>query len=281
MPVACPGAVLRRGVPLGPLTTMKVGGPAEYFAEPRTIEELAALLATGIPWRILGSGANLLVRDRGVEGLVIRLHRLQRREGLYVEAGRNLPNLVKETVSEGLAGLECLAGVPATVGGAVAMNAGGRHGEIGDAIRFVDVLENGEVRRLSRAEVGFRYRGTALGGRPVVGAQFELRPDPRVGERYDAILAAKKATQPLGCRNAGCMFRNPPGGHAGRLIDESGLKGLAVGGIHVSRKHANFFVNDGTGTADDVFRLADLVRDAVRRRAGVELELEIVVWGEA
>lgn len=277
MAVACLQG-LRRDVPLAPHTTMKIGGPAEFFFEPRSIEELAAV---DRPCRILGSGANLLVRDVGVRGIVIRLSKLNARRGLYVEAGANLATLVKETVGEGLAGLECLAGVPASVGGAIAMNAGGRHGEIGSVVKCVDVLDGGVVRRLTREEVGFRYRGTALGARVVLGAEFELRPDPDARRRYDEILAAKKATQPLGCRNAGCMFRNPAGLPAGRLIEEAGLKGAAVGGVHVSRKHANFFVNDGSGTADDVFRLVDLVRGTVRHRLGAELELEIIVWGEA
>ncbi len=281
MAIACPDVLLRRDVPLAPLTTMKVGGTADLFAEPASLEELSALLSRGGPIRILGSGANLLVRDSGVRGLVIRLHRLQRRRGLYVEAGRNLATLVKETVAEGRAGLECLAGVPATVGGAVAMNAGGRHGEIGSAVKSVDVIEEGRLVRRSRAEVGFRYRGTALGSAVVVGAELDLGFDPGVRARYEEILAAKKATQPLGCRNAGCMFRNPTVLSAGRVIDEAGLKGRSVGGIHVSRKHANFFINDGSGTADDAFRLVDLVREEVRRRTGIELELEIVVWGEA
>ncbi|MBI2900746.1 MAG: UDP-N-acetylmuramate dehydrogenase [Planctomycetes bacterium] len=280
MPLACSDLGLRRNVPLGPLTTMKVGGPAAFFAEPRTLDELAAATSLGVPIRVLGAGADLLVNDGGVPDLVVRLTRMHARRGLYVEAGANLPNLVKETVAEGLGGLECLAGVPATVGGAVAMNAGGRHGEIGDAVRFVDVLEDGRIRRLSHDEVGFRYRGTALADRIVVGVEFDLRPDPAARARYEEILAAKKATQPLGCSNSGCMFRNPPGLSAGRLIDEAGLKGAGVGGARVSRKHANFFVNDGIATASDVFRLIDLVRDQVRRRTGIELELEVVVWGK-
>lgn len=265
--------------PLAPHTTMKVGGPAEFFVEPRNEEELAAVFLAArecdLPVRFLGSGANLLVRDEGVRGAVLRLGRFNRRVDAHVQAGYNLAKLVHETVAEGLAGLECLAGVPATVGGAIAMNAGGRHGEIRDAIRYVDVMTpEGTIRRLSRREAGFHYRGASLGGAIVLGAGFELKPDPDVRARYDAVLAAKKESQPLGTHNAGCMFKNPPGGHAGRIIDEHGLKGIRVGGARVSPRHANFIENEGGATASDVLRLVELVRG----RVPVALDLEILVW---
>ncbi|HYF01139.1 MAG TPA: UDP-N-acetylmuramate dehydrogenase [Planctomycetota bacterium] len=269
----------RAEAPLGPLTTLKVGGPADYLVEPRDETELADVFRAAwegdVPVRFLGSGANLLVRDEGVRGAVVRLSRFDRRHGLHVQAGYNLAKLCKETAAEGLAGLEVLAGVPATVGGAIRMNAGGRHGEIASAVRYVDVLTTaGQVRRLSREEVGFRYRGTRLDGAIVVAAGFDLKPDDGVRARYDAILGEKKRSQPLGTHNAGCMFKNPPGGHAGRIIDQCGLKGLRVGDAHVSRKHANFIVNDGRATAADVLRLVDLIQ----RRAPVPLELEVLVW---
>jgi UDP-N-acetylmuramate dehydrogenase len=273
------GVSVRTQVPLAPYTTMKVGGPAEYFIEPRDEEELARVVRAArdcdVPWRVLGSGANLLVRDGGVPGAVLRLTRFTRREGLHVQAGYNLAKLVKETVTEGLGGLECLAGVPAAVGGAVRMNAGGRHGEISDSIRYVDVMDpDGSLRRLAAAEVGFRYRTTGLGPSVVVAAGFALAPDPGARERYERVLGDKKRSQPLGSPSAGCMFRNPPGGHAGRVIDECGLKGERVGRAHVSRKHANFIVNEGGATASDVLRLVDLIRS----RVPVPLELEVLVW---
>lgn len=265
--------------PLGPYTTLKVGGPAEFFIEPRSEEEIAGVSRAAreceVPFRMLGSGANLLVRDEGVPGAVVRLTRLARRDGLRVQAGYSLPKLVKETVAQGLAGLECLAGVPATVGGAVAMNAGGRHGEIAGALRSVDVLTpQGSIRTLLREEVGFRYRGTALAGAVVLAAEFDLRPDPGVRERYEAILGDKKRSQPLGSPNAGCMFKNPPGDAAGRIIDRCGLKGERVGCAHVSRKHANFIINEGGATAADILRLID----RIRRKVPVPLELEVLVW---
>src|SRR5262245_51228259 len=213
----------RTGEPLGPYTTMKVGGPADFLVEPRTPGELAATVRAArecdVPLRILGSGANLLVRDAGVRGAVVRLNHFARRDGLHVQAGYHFARLVKETAAEGLGGLECLAGIPAQVGGAIRMNAGGRHGETSAAVKYVDVLTpDAELRRLSRDEVGFRYRGTALGDAIVIAAGFDLRPADGIWERYNDVLAQKKSSQPLGVPSAGCMFKNPPGGHAGRII---------------------------------------------------------------
>jgi UDP-N-acetylmuramate dehydrogenase len=265
--------------PLGPYTTMKVGGPADYFVEPRSPEELAAAFRAAreceLPVRILGSGANLLIRDEGVRGVVVRLTHLTRRDGLHVEAGYTFAKLVKETAAEGLSGLECLAGIPAHVGGAIRMNAGGRHGETAAAVAYVDVMTPaGELRRLTKDQVGFRYRGTGLGDAVVVAAGFDLRPAEGIGERYNDVLRQKKSSQPLGTHNAGCMFKNPPGGQAGRIIDECGLKGLRVGNAHVSEKHANFIENDGGATAADILRLVD----QIRARVPVPLELEVLVW---
>ncbi len=270
---------IRLDEPLALHTTFGVGGPADFFIEPRDEEELAGVVRAargcGMPLRFLGGGANLLVRDEGVRGAVARLAGLNRREGMHVQAGFGLGRLVRETAAAGLAGLEGLAGVPGSVGGAVKMNAGGRHGEIGAAVRYVDVRgDAGEVRRIRREDVGFRYRGTGLNGDVILAAGLDLRPDPAARERHDAILEEKKAGQPLGSRSAGCVFKNPPGGPAGKLIEECGLKGERVGGARVSRRHANFIVNDGGATASDILKLIDVIR----RRVPAELELEIQVW---
>lgn len=269
----------RLSEPLAPYTTMKVGGPADLFVEPRTPGELAATIRAArecdLPVRILGSGANLLIRDEGVRGVVVRLTHFARREGLHVQAGYNFARLVKETAAEGLGGLEWLAGIPAQVGGAIRMNAGGRHGETSTAVKYVDVLTaDAQLRRLSREEAGFRYRGTALGDAIVIAAGFDLRPADGVRERYEEVLGQKKISQPLGTHNAGCMFKNPPGGHAGRIIDGCGLKGMRVGNAHVSERHANFIENDGGATAADILRLVELIQS----RAPVPLELEVLVW---
>jgi UDP-N-acetylmuramate dehydrogenase len=264
---------------LAPFTTMKVGGPAEWLVEPEHEEQLADVFRAArefdVPVRVLGSGANLLVRDEGVRGAVVRLTHFDRRIGLHVQAGYNLARLCKETAAEGLGGLEALAGIPATVGGAVRMNAGGRHGETAAAVRSVDVMTpDGAIRRLKRDEVGFAYRSTRLGDAVVLAADFALEPADGVRERYDAVMNEKKRNQPLGTHNAGCMFKNPPGGHAGRIIDACGLKGERVGAAHVSRKHANFIVNDGGATATDVLLLVD----KIKKRVPVPLELEVLVW---
>jgi UDP-N-acetylmuramate dehydrogenase len=270
---------VRLGELLAPYTTMKVGGPADFFVEPRTPGELAATFRAArecdVPVRILGSGANLLIRDEGVRGAVIRLTHFNRRDGLHVQAGYNFSKLVKETAAEGLGGLECLAGIPAQVGGAIRMNAGGRHGETAGAVKYVDVMTpDAELRRLSRDEVGFRYRGTNLGAAVVIAAGFDLKPAEGIGDRYEEVMSQKKSSQPLGTHNAGCMFKNPPGGHAGRIIDQCGLKGARVGNAHVSERHANFIENDGGATAADVLRLVELIQG----RAPVPLELEVLVW---
>ncbi len=155
------------------------------------------------------------------------------------------------------------------------MNAGGRHGETSSAVKYVDVMTpEGDLRRLTRDEVGFRYRGTDLGSAVVLAAGFDLRPSEGIWERYDEVLSQKKSSQPLGTHNAGCMFKNPPGGHAGRIIDECGLKGLRVGNAHVSERHANFIENDGGATADDILRLVE----KIQQRASQPLELEVLVW---
>ena len=155
------------------------------------------------------------------------------------------------------------------------MNAGGKHGDIASSVRYVDVMTPaGEIRRMSKDQVGFRYRRTSLDGAIVIAAGFDLRPADGVRARYDAVMDEKRKAQPLGTHNAGCMFKNPPGGQAGRMIDECGLKGERVGGAHVSRKHANFIVNDGSATASDVLALVDRIRS----RVPAPLELEVEVW---
>ncbi|HZL72995.1 MAG TPA: UDP-N-acetylmuramate dehydrogenase [Planctomycetota bacterium] len=281
---------VREGHPLASGTTFRIGGPARWLVEPDSPEQAAdtlrAALECDIPLRLLGGGSNLLVRDTGVDGAVLRLNRLSSvawgSDGsATVEGGASLPRLVKEATRCGLSGLEGLTGVPGSVAGALVMNAGGRHGEIGPSVRWVDVVESdGTRRRLTRDEAGFRYRNSDLRGRIVLGARLELAPtDPvALAATYDDIMRDKKETQPLGRPNAGCVFKNPAGGKAGRLIDECGLKGARAGAARVSRKHANFIVNEGRATADDVLCLIDRIRAEVSARSGVSLELEILVW---
>ncbi|HEU4339337.1 MAG TPA: UDP-N-acetylmuramate dehydrogenase [Planctomycetota bacterium] len=280
----------RPGHPLASGTTFRIGGPARWLVEPASTDQAADTLRAArecdISLKLLGGGSNLLVRDEGVDGAVLRLNRLKAvawgTDGsATIEGGASLPRLVKEATQRGLSGLEGLTGVPGSVAGALVMNAGGRHGEIGPTVRWVDVLESdGTPRRLSQAEAGFRYRASDLRGRIVVGARLELNPSDPTGlaAKYGEIMRDKKETQPLGRPNAGCIFKNPAGAKAGRLIDECGLKGARAGAAHVSSKHANFIINEGRATADDVLELIDRIRAAVSSRRGVSLELEILVW---
>jgi UDP-N-acetylmuramate dehydrogenase len=281
---------VRPGHPLASGTTFRIGGPARWLVEPESPAQAAdsvrAALECDVPLRLLGGGSNLLVRDAGVDGAVLRLNRLasvawSEDGSVLVEGGASLPRLVKEATRRGLSGLEGLTGVPGSVAGALVMNAGGRHGEIGPAVRWVDVLDgDGTPRRLSREEAGFRYRDSNLRGRIVLGARLELSPtDPgRLAATYDDIMRDKMETQPLGRPNAGCVFKNPAGAKAGKLIDECGLKGARAGAAHVSHKHANFIVNEGRASADDVLCLIDRIRGAVSARSGFTLDLEILIW---
>lgn len=286
-----------RSLLLSPLTTLRVGGPADICA-PASVEELKLLLEwcaeTATPWRVLGRGSNLLVSDDGVPGVVIQTRALDRLsfgedgmrgEDVEVTAGAGLRTsvLLGRTRERGLGGLECLVGYPATVGGAARMNAGGKWGSTGQRIERVRVVgPGGVVRELSAEECRFAYRSSALAG--CVVAEVVLRL-PRVDvreyrARIDAIHREKAASQPLSEPSAGCVFKNPKGSSAGALVDGAGLKGLRVGGAEVSCVHGNFIVNKGGATALDVHELIDRVREGVERRSGVRLELEVEVWGE-
>ncbi len=282
---------ITRSSPLSTLTTLGVGGPAEVCA-PRDVDELRLVLEwcaeTATPWRALGRGSNLVVADEGVPGVVVHtraMRSLRFGEDGEVVAGGGLRTsvLLARTLERGLGGLESLVGYPASVGGAARMNAGGRWGCAGDRIERVRVAgPGGVVREMSAEECRFGYRTSALAGFVVAEVTFRLPLVERSAcrTRIEAIRREKAALQPLAARSAGCVFRNPPGHSAGRLVDECGLKGLRVGGASVSTVHGNFIVNDGGATAADVLALVDRVREGVERRAGVSLELEVEVWGE-
>lgn len=282
---------VERDRPLAPYTTFRIGGPAGMLASPRNVEELAGLwkcsLETQTPVRVIGAGANVLVSDSGWDGIVISLRRMNRLSfngaRVRAEGGCSFPRLVMKTVVRGLAGLEGLGGIPASVGGAVFMNAGGRFGETADATESVEVLTpSGAVRRLPRAAVPFRYRDCGLEGHVILAARFALREaDPAcLRARFEAIVREKRRRQPMREPSAGCIFRNPDGISAGRAIEESGMKGARCGAAEVSERHANFIVNRGGATAADVRALIEQVRGAVSARLGIDLELEVRIWGE-
>jgi len=277
---------------LAPYTTWRIGGPAEILAEPVDREDLLLALRWaregGIPWRILGNGSNLLVRDEGVRGLVLRTRRaLDRVETsgatLEVGAGTSLPAVANFAASRGLAGLEFAAGIPGTVGGALVMNAGWHEHEIGAVVREVERAGlDGLVERWPRERCAFAYRTSALRAKPgvVLGAVLDLRPDDpaAIRARLDAYAAARRRNQPTELPSCGSVFLKPEGDFAGRLIEAAGLKGARIGGIQVSPKHANFFVNLGGGTAADALALIEHVGAEVEARFGVHLEREVEIW---
>ncbi len=286
--------MVRRAFPLDRLTALRVGGPADRLATPRTDAELLETLARasdeGLPVRVLGGGQNLLVDDAGVEGLVLSLRRLKgievRGDLIVARAGVTIARLVATSVRHSLKGLECLVGVPGTIGGAIRMNAGGVHGAIGDHVEWVrGVTVHGEPFRFSGAACGFQYRGSRLDGAIVSEAGIRLeRVNEDLRMRTREIFAKKRASQPLGAATAGCMFRNPglPGKEsAGWLIDQTGMKGVRRGGARFSPLHANFVENRGDATFADIWSLLSEAVGRVTDRFGVDLRLEVQVWKRA
>lgn len=284
---------LLRDEPLAPYTSLRIGGPADAMAFPQDLADLAALLrgavARGIPVFVLGGGSNTLVRDGGIRGLVINMgeaFRELRAEGPAVTAGASvrISRLLALCARVGLAGLECLTGIPGTVGGAVWGNAGAHGGATADRLAAVRVVTaDGRELSLDREAIPFAYRHAGLPpGSVVVEAVFRLEPgDPgEIRRRISKLLVQRNQTQPVEWRSAGCIFKNPEGEYAGRLVDVAGLKGRRVGDAVISERHGNFVVNVGGARAADVLGLVDLMRRGVREASGRDLELEIRVVGE-
>jgi UDP-N-acetylmuramate dehydrogenase len=292
MIVSEPAPVCVEDAPLAPLTSFGLGGRARVLATVSSSEQLGGLLSwaheTDLPVYVLGGGANVLVSDDGVDGLVVRL-----KGGAFDEirwngprvtagAGADMAKLTLASVRRDLSGLECMAGIPGTVGGCIRMNAGGKFGEIGSVVRRVWTVDRSGCRReWKQEELGFRYRGCALRDEIIERAELELTPAEagRAVARYREVWAYKRQSQPLAGDSAGCIFKNPPGISAGALIDRAGLKGTSVGGAAVSQEHANFIVASDGASASDVIKLIDTVRRRVKECFGVQLELEVNVWG--
>ncbi len=283
--------IVQEQAPLAPLTWYRIGGPARYLIRPRTPAELAEVarrcVENDLRMHVLGLGANLLVGDAGVNGAVLRLDADHWRQvhiaGTTVEvgAGVDLQKLVLRTVRSGLAGLECLAGIPGTVGGGVKMNAGGKFGDLGAVVRTVTVMDSaGNAFDRDKDDLVFGYRSTNITAPFILGATLELDEDDpaRIMRKTKEIWMYKRNTQPLNTKNCGCTFKNPRGLSAGALIDQAGLKGTRVGGAEVSDKHANFIIAHPGCRADDVLGLVRLIREKVADRTGVELESEVQVW---
>jgi UDP-N-acetylmuramate dehydrogenase len=285
------GIELDIDAPLGPLTTLRLGGPADRLATPRSRDELLAALAlardAGAPLFVLGNGSDVVVADAGIRGLVVR-NRARGlsidRQTLTADSGAPMAMLVKRCTAEGLAGFEFGISIPGSLGGAVWANAGAHGGEMRDVVTQVEVLADGEPRMLDAGDCAFAYRESRFkhSGEVVLGATMSLQPGSpdAIAARVAVNQAQRKATQPLAEQNAGSVFRNPPGDHAGRLIDAAGLKGFRLGTAQVSMLHANFMLSDPGGRAADIRALGDHVRAAVAERFGVELQYEIEFVGD-
>jgi UDP-N-acetylmuramate dehydrogenase len=282
---------VREKVPLAERTWFKVGGAAQYFAEPASVDDLQGVVQRcrdeGMHARLLGGGSNVLVRDEGVTGMVISLAnesfasiKIDGRR-VTIGGGASLANAITVTVGAGLAGLEPLVGIPGTVGGALHGNAGSHGGDIGQWATSASVMtRSGEIIERERGDLVFAYRQSSLDELVILEAQFELEEeDPiEVTKRMQKQWIVKKANLPMAHENTGCIFKNPRGMSAGMLIDQCGLKGEQVGGVEVSQRHANFFIAKPGATAKDILQLIDVVRNRVAERMGVELETEIEIW---
>jgi UDP-N-acetylmuramate dehydrogenase len=283
--------IVRQQEPLAQRTWLRLGGPAEFFAEPNSVDELAALVRRcrneDVPIRLLGGGSNVLVRDEGVSGMVINLSSPAfsqiRIAGSHVTAGGGvkLAHAISETVRAGLAGLEPLVGIPGTIGGALHGNSGSRGGDIGQwACRATVMTRAGDILQRNREDLVFAYRQSSLDELVILSGEFQLESeDPvQLTKRMQKQWIIKKAGLPLSHQNVACVFKNPRGMSAGMLIEQAGLKGTRVGGVEVSQRHANFIVAEAGASSQDVLRLIDLIRSRVAERLGVELEAELEIW---
>jgi UDP-N-acetylmuramate dehydrogenase len=281
--------------PLSKHTSLGVGGPADFFVIPHSIAALAELIRyatdAGVPYLVLGEGTNIIVRDAGVRGMVIRIaDNLSEihRDGTQVtaQAGARVAMLCRRCCEWGLTGLEFAGGIPGSVGGAVVMNAGAYEGEMRQVVDWVTAIKpSGKIERLTRDELGLRYRDSIFQHEDLIVAEVGFLLDKgkarEIRARTYEIVECRCSMQPLARRSAGSVFKRPDGDYAGRLLEAIGAKGLQVGGAMISQKHANFIVNGGGATASDILRLIELVQKRVQERFGIRLEPEVMVVGEA
>jgi len=289
-----PGSTFRPFEPMARHTTFRIGGPADLFVQPTDGDDLTAAVAfahaKGLPIRVIGNGSNLLVGDRGIRGLVVRLapHFSEmewREDGVIAGGGARLGKLVKTAAEMGLSGLESTVGIPGTLGGALATNAGTDTGCVGDLVVTATVLENGgRVAEWSAAQLAYRYRHSSIcaAGAVVLSARLKLQPAPReeIWAKVERLRQKRAGRQPLRAWSAGSVFKNLRAVAAGKVLHRAGAKGLRVGDAQVSLKHANFFINRGRATAAEMRELIERVHALALRRYGVDLELEIELVGE-
>ena len=276
--------------PMAKHTWMKVGGPADFYIEPLDKSDCISIIKyfheNNYSWMVLGRGSNVLISDDGIRGAVINveiaLSEIKLVEKLVIaDAGVRLTKFVDFCIQNGFRGVEMLAGIPGTVGGAVVMNAGAYGGEISDHLIEVEVIRNGIVDKLKKAEGHFTYRHSDLSSDVVLSASFQFPNGDKVqlaSKRHELILR-RNETQPLDFPNLGSMFKNPPNTFAAKLIEQAELKGKRIGDAQVSEKHANFIINLGDAKATDIMKLIDLVKRTVYQNSGVMLELEVKLVG--
>lgn len=278
--------------PMSRHTTWRIGGPADLFVQPQDRNDLLAalkILQEGqIPWQVIGNGSNLLVGDGGIRGAVVHMGKLDHLDFsaaplVFAEGGLRLMTLVREACKLGLGGLEQLAGIPGTLGGSVAMNAGAGEQELGRLVRTVVLAGADGEEEWTAEQLRFAYRSTNLpAGKVVVAVQLKLvNAEPEsLQEEVKQRLLQRRRSQGVGRPNAGSVFKNPPGEQAWKLIDRAGMRGAVVGGARVSERHSNFIVNGGCASAADVLTLIEQIQDRVYRQSGISLEPEVRIVGE-
>jgi UDP-N-acetylmuramate dehydrogenase len=277
--------------PLKNHTTFKVGGSARYFAEPKDIKALKLLLnytkRYDIPVLIIGAGSNILVSDKGLDALVLRLSspffKKISFQGNHIKVGSGamLSQIISSAQRRGLSGLEFLTGIPGTVGGALAMNAGIEKASIWNLVEEVTVMDyNNRIKNLSKEDIKFGYRKSSLSKFIILNAHLRLiaKEKREIINRIKRHINYRLKTQDISKPCAGCIFKNPKGVSAGRLIDLCGLKGVKIGGAYISRRHGNFILNLGTATLADVLGLMDLAKKRVKKKFNINLEPEIIIW---
>lgn len=287
-----PRTLLKLDEPMAKHTTLRVGGPADFYVEPADENDLALLLKfcgeRGLNFFVVGRGSNLIVRDGGFRGVVICLAQPEfskieiHDEKIFAGAGAKQKNVAVEAKRNGLSGVEFLEGIPGSIGGALRMNAGAMGGETFNAVESVRVMDfGGGIREMKPAEMSVAYRScVALKNHIALTAVFKCTPQPReeIERRMKAYSEKRWSSQPA-APSAGCMFKNPAQIPAGRLVDELGLKGAKIGGARISLEHGNFLVNDGGATAKDVLELMDKLRSAAKAERGIELHTEVEIVG--
>jgi UDP-N-acetylmuramate dehydrogenase len=280
--------------PMSMHTSFRIGGTADFYATAKDISDLQTLLRwaseVSLPVFVIGAGTNLLVSDKGIRGMVLGLG--SGFEQVYVSectvkagASARLARIIRKSLGRGLCGLEGLAGIPGTVGGAVCMNAGTPASCVKDILESVKAVDlSGKVREIPAGELGLTYRGSGIWGSGLIitEATFELQPRNlnEVNDIISSVMSKRRRTQPAGVGTAGSVFKNPPGGFAGQMLDLAGAKGMQVGGARVSSRHANFIENTGSASAEDVQELMSRLQELVMKKFGVALEPEIELVGE-